>query len=152
MGSFSGRDWSHVAILFPVVLLGCLALLLFTREMDIMTFGEEQAMAVGVELKKVKLTLIILSAVLTGTSVAFVGVIGFVDLIAPHVVRKLFGSTHRLVVPVSILFGGTFMTVADLLARTVISPSELPVGAITALVGAPFFAYIFFKKRKKAQS
>lgn len=137
MGSFSGRDWSHVAILFPVVLLGCLALLLFTREMDIMTFGEEQAMAVGVELKKVKLTLIILSAVLTGTSVAFVGVIGFVDLIAPHVVRKLFGSTHRLVVPVSILFGGTFMTVADLLARTVISPSELPVGAITLPGGRP---------------
>ncbi len=150
MGSFSSRDWSHVAILFPVTLIGCLLLLRYTREMDIMTFGEEQALSVGVELKRIKLILIILSALLTGTAVAFVGVIGFVDLIAPHVVRKLFGASHRLVVPMAVLFGGAFMTLADLLSRTVISPSELPVGAVTALIGAPFFAYIFFKKRKKA--
>ena len=97
----------------------------------------------------VKLTLIILASLLTGASVAFVGVIGFVDLIAPHVVRKLFGSPPRLVVPMSALFGGAFMALADLLSRTLVSPSEIPVGAVTALVGAPFFAFIYFKKRKK---
>ena len=81
---------------------------------------------------------------------SFVGVIGFVDLIAPHVVRKVFGSSHRLVLPLSALFGGAFMALADLISRTVISPSELPVGAVTALVGAPFFAYVYFSRRKKS--
>lgn len=97
-----------------------------------------------------KLILIGLSALLTGTTVSFVGVIGFVDLIAPHVVRKIFGASHRLVLPLSALFGGAFMVLADLISRTVLSPSELPVGAVTALVGAPFFAFVFFSHRKKS--
>lgn len=149
MGSFASHEWSYLAILAALILAGVLLLIGLAREMDIMTFGDEQALAVGVNLKTVKLTLLILSALLTGASVAFVGVIGFVDLIAPHVVRKLFGSPHRLVVPMSALFGGAFMTLADLLSRTLVSPSEIPVGAVTALVGAPFFAFIYFKKRKK---
>lgn len=150
MGSFSGRDWSHVGLLCLVTVLGIACLMCFTREMDIMTFGEEQAVAVGVNVKRVKLILIGLSALLTGTTVSFVGVIGFVDLIAPHVVRKIFGASHRLVLPLSALFGGAFMVLADLISRTVLSPSELPVGAVTALVGAPFFAFVFFSHRKKS--
>ena len=80
---------------------------------------------------------------------AFVGVIGFVDLIAPHVVRRIFGSNHRIVVPVSALFGGSFMVLADLVARTIVSPRELAVGAVTALIGAPFFAYVYFVRRRR---
>lgn len=150
MGSFSGHGWPYVGILAVVTAVGLLALCCFTREMDIMTFGEEQAQAVGVNIKRVKFILIALAALLTGTTVSFVGVIGFVDLIAPHVVRKVFGSSHRLVLPLSALFGGAFMALADLISRTVISPSELPVGAVTALVGAPFFAYVYFSRRKKS--
>ena len=148
MGSFTGRDWSHVAVLFPVTLLALLALQCFTREMDIMSFGEEQAMSIGVDLKRVKMLLMGLAALLTGTAVSLVGVIGFVDLIAPHVVRRIFGSSHRLVLPLSAVFGGTFLMLAELISRTVMAPTVIPVGAVTALVGAPFFAVVFFRGRK----
>lgn len=148
MGSFSGQSWRNCALLLVVVAVGLLVLMRYGREMDLMTFGEEQALSAGVELKKVKLILIALAALLTGSAVAFVGVIGFVDLIAPHVVRRIFGSNHRIVVPVSALFGGSFMVLADLVARTIVSPRELAVGAVTALIGAPFFAYVYFVRRR----
>ncbi|MCL2165311.1 MAG: iron ABC transporter permease [Oscillospiraceae bacterium] len=149
MGSFSMQGWQPVIIFVPVAILGTLLITHYNRELDMMTFGEQQAKTMGVNLKRIKWILLILSAVLTGSANAFVGVIGFVDLVAPHIVRKLFGSSHRRVIPLSALFGGSFMVVCDLIARTVVSPSELPVGAVTALIGAPFFAYIYFSRRAK---
>ncbi len=149
MGSFSLKNWSNVIVLFPIILIGTITIRNYSKEMDIMTFGEEQAFTMGVDVYKLKWLLLGLSAALTGSAVSFVGVIGFIDLIAPHVVRKIFGSSHRIVIPMSFIFGGAFMVICDLIARTIISPSELPVGAITALVGAPFFAYIYFSKRKE---
>ncbi|MBQ8087228.1 MAG: iron ABC transporter permease [Clostridia bacterium] len=149
MGSFSGQSWSNCGLMLAVVCFGVLALMRYGREMDLMTFGEAQALSAGVELKRVKWILIALSSLLTGTAVAFVGVIGFVDLIAPHIVRRVFGSNHRVVVPMSALFGGGFMVVADLVARTIVSPQELPVGAVTALVGAPFFIWVYFGRRRR---
>ena len=95
-----------------------------------------------------KFILIAVSSLLTGTAVSLAGVIGFVDLIAPHIVRRFFGSSQRLRVPMCALFGGLFMGLADLAARTVLAPQELPVGAVTAFIGAPFFAYIYFHKKK----
>jgi len=149
MGSFSMRDWSTILILAPIAVVGILYIIHFNRELDMMTFGEEQARVMGVNLKRVKWILLISSAALTGSSIAFVGVIGFVDLVAPHIVRRVFGVSHRLVIPLSAVFGGTFMVLCDLVARTVVSPSELPVGAVSALVGAPFFAYIYFGRRAR---
>lgn len=146
MGSFSGQTWQNAGLVLPILLIGLLVLARYSREMDLMTFGEEQALSAGVDLRRVKFILIAFSALLTGTAVSLAGVIGFVDLIAPHVVRRFFGSNHRVVVPMSALFGGAFMVVADLIARTVLSPQELPVGAVTALIGAPFFAYIYFRR------
>jgi len=148
MGSFSMKDWSAVLILAPVTLIGTLFILHHNRELDIMTFGEEQAMSMGVNLKTVKRLLLFAAAALTGSAVAFCGVIGFVDLVAPHIVRKIFGAAHRYVVPMSAVFGGAFMVICDLAARTLVSPGELPVGAVTAIIGAPFFAYLFFVGRK----
>ena len=148
MGGFSGRDWSHVAVMLPILVVSLAALQCFTLEMDIMSFGEEQAMTMGVDIKRVKLLLIGLAALLTGTAVSLVGVIGFVDLIAPHVVRRIFGSAHRLVLPLSALFGGAFLMLAELASRTIMAPAIIPVGAVTALVGAPFFALVFFRGRK----
>ncbi len=148
MGSFSSREWSSVIILFPIVLIGLIVLIRYSRELDLLTFGEDQASSIGVEITKIKWILLGLSAALTGSAISFVGVIGFIDLIAPHVVRRFFGSAHRIVIPMSMLLGGAFMVICDLIARTIISPSELPVGAVTALVGAPFFAYVYFSKRK----
>lgn len=83
---------------------------------------------------------------------AFAGVIGFIDLIAPHVVRRLFGTRHQLTLPMSALFGGGFMALCDMAARTVIAPVELPVGAVTAIIGAPFFAYVYFRRRREGQA
>ena len=149
MGSFSMRDWHTVYILAPIALVGIVFISRYKWELDVMTFGEEQAQAIGVNIRRVKLTLLITAAALTGSTIAFVGVIGFVDLVAPHVVRKIFGAAHRIVIPMSALIGGTFMVLADLAARTVTAPVELPVGAVTALIGAPFFAYIYISKRKE---
>ena len=148
MGSFSGQTWTNCGLVLSILMTGLLVLLCYTREMDLMTFGEEQALSAGVDLRKVKFILIAVSSLLTGTAVSLAGVIGFVDLIAPHVVRKIFGSNHRLVVPMSALFGGTFMTLADMVSRTILAPQDLPVGAVTALIGAPFFAYIYFRRRR----
>ncbi len=147
MGSFSAIKWSHVQVLLMIIIPGILFLMYFAQEMDIMTFGEEQAISVGIDMRRMKIILITASALLTGTAVAFVGIIGFIDLIAPHVVRKIYGASHRIVVPMSALFGGAFMTLADMVSRTIISPSELPIGAVTTLIGAPFFAYVYFSKR-----
>ena len=148
MGSFSGQSWQNAGLVLPILLISLLILTRYSREMDLMTFGEEQALSAGVDLRRVKFILIALSALLTGTAVSLAGVIGFVDLIAPHVVRKIFGSNHRVVVPMSALFGGAFMVLADLVSRTILAPQELPVGAVTALIGAPFFAYIYFHRER----
>ena len=147
LGSFSMKDWGSVWVLFPVTALCLIIFQSSAKEMDIMTFGEEQAQSIGVDLKRSKWGLMLCVAVLAGTAVAFSGIIGFVDLIAPHVVRRFFGSSHRKVLPASALFGGTFMVLCDLAARTLTPPKEIPIGTITALIGVPFFIYIYFGKR-----
>ena len=146
MGSFSMKGWSYVKIGVPFFLIGIIGVMLYCKEMDILSFGEEQAKSVGVDTSTIKRNLLIFSAILTGSAVALSGTIGFVDLIIPHLVRRIFGAKHSYVIPICIILGGCFMVITDLVARTIIVPSELPVGAITALIGAPFFAYIYFKK------
>ena len=152
MGSFSARGWTPVFIMTPIAVAGIIFIIHNNRELDMMTFGEEQAKSMGVDIKKAKWMLLVTAAALTGSAIAFVGVIGFVDLVAPHIVRKVFGSPHRVVLPISALFGGAFMVICDLIARTIVSPSELPVGAVTAIIGAPFFAYIYFARRGKIKN
>ncbi|MDR1949134.1 MAG: iron ABC transporter permease [Spirochaetaceae bacterium] len=147
MGSFALKGWSYVGLMLPFFILGTLGLIRYTREMDILTFGEEQAKSIGVDTRSIRQKLLIYSAILTGGAVALSGAIGFVDLIAPHLARKITGSNHAYVLPMAFFIGGSLLVVTDLIARTVVSPSELPVGAITAIIGAPFFAWVYFKKR-----
>ena len=149
MGSFAGRRWYHCAVLLPCAIAGMLLLMHYHRELDIMTFGDEQSMAVGVDVRKVKRMTMTAAAFLTGVSVCFTGTIGFVDLIVPHVVRKIFGASSRYVLLMCMLVGGAFMSLADLTARTVLSPREIPVGAVTALIGAPFFIWVYFGGGKR---
>lgn len=148
LGSFSMREWSAVWALLPVTILISLYFLRYAEELDVMTFGEEQAQAMGVDLRKVKGRLMTAVAVLVGTAVAFVGIIGFVDLIVPHMARRFFGAAHRRLVPACALLGGTFLVLCDLAARTLTPPHEIPIGSITALLGAPFFLYLFFAGRR----
>lgn len=149
-GSFSGRGWGYCAVL-AVVSVICIAVYISrSRELDLMSFGDEQAASAGIDPAKTRRFLLIVMSVLTGTAVAFSGVIGFIDMIAPQIVRRIFGAKHSMVIPMSAIVGGTFMVICDIAARTLTAPSELPVGTVTALIGAPFFAYVFFRRRKKA--
>ncbi len=147
MGSFALHGWTPVAILAPALLLSVILLLFMRRELDILTFGEDEAAAIGVRVAGTKRALILVGSALTGCAVAFAGVIGFVDLAVPHAVRRVAGPSHRAVVPLSALSGGAVMVLADLVARTAIPPLDLPVGAITALLGAPFFAFVYARSR-----
>ncbi|MCL2808914.1 MAG: iron ABC transporter permease [Treponema sp.] len=146
MGSFAMRGWTYVGLLLPFLLIGIAGIFLYTKEMDILSFGDEQAKSAGIETGSLRKKLLALCAVLTGAAVALSGVIGFVDLIAPHAARRIIGSRHKYLIPMSFFLGGSLMVCTDLIARTVISPSELPVGAITALIGAPFFVWVYFRR------
>ncbi len=149
MGSFAMKTPTDAAMLVPVAVVGCVVAMCFSREMDIMTLGDEQAQTSGVAVKQMKWLLLGLSAVITGATVSLVGIIGFVDLFTPHAARKLFGASHKYVLPASALLGGLFMLICDLAARTLASPLELPVGAITSVIGAPFFIYLYFNGRRR---
>lgn len=149
MGSLSLRSWSYVKAILPFFIIGVGGILVHAKELDALSFGEEDAISLGIDVKKVKRRLIFFSAILAGSAVAVSGTIGFIGLVAPHIVRKIFGAKHTMVIPMSIVFGGSFLILCDLIARTIISPSELPVGAITAFVGAPFFAAVYFSNRRK---
>lgn len=147
-GSFAGRGFGYSAVLLAVFAVCFTVFMLKSRQLDLLTFGDEQAMSIGVNTSTAKTALLVPASVLSGTAVAFAGVIGFVDLIAPHITRRIFGPKHKLLLPMTALIGGSFMTICDVAARTLAVPNELPVGVITSLIGAPFFAAVFFKRRK----
>jgi iron complex transport system permease protein len=145
MGSFAMKGWTYAGLMFPFLATGAVGLARYPREMDILTFGGDEAQSLGVDVRRVRKRLFSLSALLTGAAVALSGAIGFVDLIAPHLARKLVGSNHRYVLPMAFLLGGGLTVAADLVARVIVPPSELPVGAVTAIIGAPFFAWVYFR-------
>ena len=147
MGSFSGRSWPDVEV--ALVCLPFMILpLFFTREMDIMLQGEKRAMELGVEVERTKRLLLVTAGVLTALAVSVSGIIGFVGLIVPHIVRLLVGPGHRGLLPVSLLAGASMMAIADLLSRTVIAPNEIPVGVVTTFVGAPLFVYLLRRGKR----
>ncbi len=133
----------------PFFTIGVIGVFLLNKELDVLSFGENSAKSLGLDVKKIKLLLIAFATVITGSLVAVTGTIGFIDLVSPHISRKFVGSRHIYVLPTSMILGAIFLVVADLVARTIVSPSELPVGSITALIGAPFFAYIYLIRKKK---
>ncbi|MDR0551247.1 MAG: iron ABC transporter permease [Spirochaetaceae bacterium] len=149
MGSFAFKGWSHVQMMLVFLLAGLAGLSRFTRELDLLSFGELEAASAGVDTGRVKTYLFLFSTVLAGSSVALCGIVGFVDLVGPHIARRISGSVHSRLLPMSFVAGGSLMVLSDLIARTAISPAELPVGAVTALAGAPFFAYIYFKPSRR---
>lgn len=148
MGSFSGRGWNHIQIAIVPVLLGSIIIYIFAKDLNIMLLGEDSAQNMGVETEKVKKIILITSVLITAFLVSVSGIIGFVGLIVPHMVRLLIGPDHRILIPASGLIGGIFLIVADTLSRTIIAPTELPVGIITALAGCPFFIYLLRKTKR----
>ncbi|WP_397443719.1 FecCD family ABC transporter permease [Planococcus sp. NCCP-2050] len=148
LGSVSMRGWPYVQMALPFLLIGSFLLWLNRRELNAMLFGEERAQYLGVNIKRSKMMILVSGSVLTGAAVAVSGTIGFVGLVVPHMVRLLWGSDHRHVLPLSFINGAALLIVCDLVSRTIISPTELPIGVITAFIGAPVFAFIFFRQRK----
>ncbi|ALX50572.1 FecCD family ABC transporter permease [Lentibacillus amyloliquefaciens] len=150
LGSVSMRGWRYVGIIVPFFILGSLLLLMNTSELNAMSFGEERAQHLGVDVEKRKLMVLVAGSILTGAAVAVSGAIGFVGLVIPHLTRRLWGPDHVHLLPLSILTGAGFLMLTDLLSRTIISPQILPIGVITALIGAPVFALILMKQRRRS--
>lgn len=148
LGSVSMRGWDYIKIMIPFFAIGLFILLMNTRELNAMSFGEERAQHLGVNVEKRKLLILLAGSLLTGSAVAVSGTIGFVGLVIPHLTRTLWGPDHRHLLPLAVLTGSGFLILADLVSRTVIAPAELPVGVITALIGAPVFALILMRNRK----
>ena len=147
MGSLTGPDYPTLGILGIYLGIGLVLLATQAHALNLLTLGEEAARSLGVEVERVKKLIFLASALLTGAVVAFSGLIGFVGLIVPHAVRLALSADHRLLLPIAGLAGGVFLMVADTVARTVLSPAEIPVGVVTALVGGPIFLYLLMNHR-----
>ena len=145
-GDLSQSRYAPLVFLTPALIVTSVILFSFAKELNLITTGEEIAFQLGVDVEKAKKICLVLVSLLIGLVVSFSGLIGFVGLIVPHLARMAFGSDHRLLIPVASLGGATFLIAADTLARVLISPSELPVGVITAFLGAPFFLYLLRAK------
>lgn len=149
LGSVSMRGWAYTQMILPFILIGSFLLWFNRRELNAMLFGEERARHLGVNVQQRKFMILIGGSILTGSAVAVSGTIGFVGLVVPHMTRLLWGADHRHLLTLSFMNGASLLIICDLVARTIISPSELPVGVITAFIGAPVFAYIFYRQRRK---
>lgn len=148
MGGFSARNWSHVKMALPFFLLGLPLALAFARDLNIMLLGEEKAQHLGIEVEQVKNILLVSASLMAAAAVSVSGLIGFVGLMTPHIVRLIVGPDHKLLLPCSALGGAIFLIVADTIARVLLAPTEIPVGVITAFFGAPFFIYLLRMKKQ----
>ena len=152
LGSVSMRGWEYIKIILPFFVLGSVILIFNTKELNAMSFGEERAHHLGVNVQRRKLMILTAGSILTGAAVAVSGTIGFVGLVIPHLSRLVWGPDHRHLLPLSIITGSGFLILADLISRTIISPTELPIGVITALFGAPVFALILLQRKRTERS
>ncbi|AYY12321.1 iron ABC transporter permease [Actinobacteria bacterium YIM 96077] len=147
-GDLVARTWSHVQIVAIPTVVAVTAVLAFTRDLNVMLLGEAQARASGVDVVRLRRILLILSAVLTGAAVAVAGIIGFVGLVVPHVLRLVLGPDHRILLPGSAILGGSFLVLADLVARMLFSPVTLQTGTVTAFLGSPIFLLLVLRRRR----
>lgn len=148
MGSLAGVSYLQLAILVPAVIGGSLLLYANWRELDILSSGEDIAQSLGIETNRLKIRILVYSSLIVAVSVAFTGVIGFVGLMMPHIMRMIVGPSHRRLIPFSMISGAIFLLMADTIARSLIDSAELPVGAVTALFGAPYFIWLLARKKR----
>ena len=150
LGGLGNADWRSVGAALPFVAAGVAFAMGSAGDLNLTALGEERAGQLGVDVERFKRVMLATGSLLTAAAVSVAGVIGFVGLMTPHILRLLVGADHRRLVPASILGGATFMILADLVARTAVSPQEIPVGAVTAILGGPFFLYLLRRERRKA--
>ncbi|MDX1450023.1 MAG: iron ABC transporter permease, partial [Acidimicrobiia bacterium] len=150
LGRLTTGGWDEVRLLAPVVVVTGGVLLLLRRQLDVLAVGEEEATTLGMRAEQVRIAVVLAATLGTAAAVAVSGLIGFVGIIVPHTIRLMTGWSYRIILPLSFLGGAAFLVTADLLARLVVAPAELPIGVITAFVGAPFFAVVLRTTRRAA--
>ncbi len=150
LGQLTTASWREVVLILPYLIVSSAAILVHRRLLDMLSVGDEEASSLGVNTQRVRLIIVVAASLGTAAAVAVSGLIGFVGVIVPHTVRLLFGSSYRLVVPLSIILGGAFLVLADLIGRTLMAPAEIPIGVITAFLGAPFFLVILRRSGRVA--
>jgi iron complex transport system permease protein len=150
LGRLATSGWHEVGIIAPYAAAAWLILLGHRRLLDVLSVGDEEAAALGVNVARVRLFVVVAATIATAAAVAVSGLIAFVGIIVPHTIRLLAGGSYRLLLPLSIIVGGGFLVFADVIARTVMSPAELPIGVVTAFFGAPFFAVVLRTSRRTA--
>jgi iron complex transport system permease protein len=148
IGRFSLSNWDHVILVTPYIILGIVVIFFFARPLNVMQLDEEQAQQLGINVERTKLILLIASTLITAAAVCFVGTIGFVGIIVPHFMRLVWGPDHRSLLPLSALGGAILLILADTASRSLMPPTEIPVGVITAFIGAPFFLFLLRRKKK----
>lgn len=149
LGDLSVATWEKIAILAPLVLLPVVGLGALARPLNALALGEAEAFHSGVNVERMKMLTMIFCGLAVGTSVAFAGIIGFIGLVVPHIIRMTFSPDHTLVLPASALGGAGLLVLADIFARTVVAPAELPIGIVTAIIGTPFFVYLLTTAKRK---
>ena len=147
LGSVGGATWQTIGSVAPLFVVGLILMPLWARSLNLLTLGDREARHLGVSTERVRLGVIVLSALVTGAAVSVAGIIGFVGLVVPHLIRLIAGPDHRFLLPASILGGATILIIADLFARTVAVPAELPLGSVTAMAGGPFFLWLVHRTR-----
>ena len=150
LGSLAGSVWSEVAIVVPVLILGTIVAVLLASQLDLLALGERNARHLGVDVEALRIIAIVLVALLTGVAVAFAGIIAFVGLVVPHIIRMALGPAHRGLLVASAVGGGALLAIADLLTRTLVAGADLPIGMLTALVGGPFFFGLLYQQRRRS--
>jgi len=148
MGSFAVSSYEKLIVIGPVLMLCTVILLKYHKQLDLMLLGNNQAKSMGLEVRKTTIMVLCIATILTSSAVALSGIIGFIGLIVPHVVRIIFGPSHKKLLPLSIVFGALFALLADTFGRSVLPNTELPISIITALLGAPFFIYLLKKQKR----
>lgn len=148
MGSLALRSWEHVYMVLPFLCIAVPVLLFHSQALNLFSLGERHAAHLGVKIERTKLAVMIVSTLLTAAAVSVSGVIGFVGLVVPHVIRLIVGPDYRLIIPLSAMGGGIFMLWADTIARTILGTKELPLGVVTALIGAPLFAFLLNRRMR----
>jgi iron complex transport system permease protein len=150
LGSIAGSRWSQVAIVAAVGVAGVIVAILLAQRLDLLALGERNARHLGVNVERLRLVSIVLVALLTGVAVAFTGIIAFVGLVVPHIIRMIIGPAHRGLIIASAVGGGALLVLADLLTRTLVAGAELPIGMLTSLIGGPFFFYLLWRQRRRS--
>jgi iron complex transport system permease protein len=149
LGQLGSAQWSDIVLVLPYLGLASVVLLLCARPLDVLAVGDDEARSLGVHPRRVRLLVILAASLATASAVAVSGLIGFVGLVVPHIVRRLVGGSHVRLLPVCLLGGGAFLVLADLIARVVLAPAELPLGVVTAFIGAPFFAGLLWARGRQ---